>query len=87
MWGASSCVGGPLIIVYRTLFALLGFSAVVTERHLVSWYPYPFLNPGSHAYFGVVITSIGIALGATGVIWFLARFTGRGVSEGATLRH
>jgi hypothetical protein len=43
--------------------------------HFASWYPYPFLNPSEHGYAGVVVTSIGIALGAAGLIWVLTRFT------------
>lgn len=42
--------------------------------HFVGWYPYPFLNPGEHGYAGVAITSIGIALGAAGLVWVLTRF-------------
>jgi hypothetical protein len=47
----------------------------------VGWYPYPFLNPVERGYLGVTITSVEIALGAAGLIWVLARFTGRDGSK------
>ncbi len=49
--------------------------------HIVNWYPYPFLNPSQHGYLGVAITSIVLMLGATGLIWVLARCTKRDVAK------
>jgi hypothetical protein len=44
---------------------------------LVGWYPYPFLNPATSGYIGILFTSIGI-LGLTLVlIWAITRFTSR----------
>jgi hypothetical protein len=44
---------------------------------LVGWYPYPFLNPSTAGYTGILFTSIGI-LGLTLVlIWAITRFTSR----------
>lgn len=39
--------------------AYLGYSLV--RGHIVSWYPYPFMNPSTHGYLGLVVTSVVIA--------------------------
>lgn len=49
--------------------------------YFVGWYPYPFLNPAERGYLGVTVTSVGIALGTAGLIWVLARFTGKDCSK------
>jgi hypothetical protein len=42
---------------------------------LVGWYPYPFLNPATSGYTGILLTSIGI-LGLTLILlWVITRFT------------
>ncbi len=44
--------------------------------HFVGWYPYPFINPSTHGYSGVVGTSVAIAVAVAVFIWVLTRFTG-----------
>jgi hypothetical protein len=39
---------------------------------IVGWYPYPFLNPGTHGYVGVAVVSAGIAVVATAGVGLLA---------------
>lgn len=39
--------------------AYLGYSLI--RGRIVGWYPYPFINPATHGYLGVVITSVAIA--------------------------
>lgn len=39
----------------------------------VDWYPYPFLSPQTHGYFGVLAVSVSITIIVTGLIWFLTR--------------
>lgn len=51
--------------------------------HYVGWYPYPFLDPNDNGYAGVAITSAALLLGATGLVWALTQFTGRGVAKRA----
>lgn len=41
----------------------------LTRGHFVDWYPYPFLDPSSNGYGGVLVTGIGIA-GLTLVLMF-----------------
>ena len=40
--------------------------------YIVGWYPYPFLNPGSHGYMGVIFTSITLMVGTVGLALTLA---------------
>ena len=40
---------------------------------IVGWYPYPFLNPATSGYLGVIMTSIGITLFAMIIVWLLVR--------------
>jgi hypothetical protein len=45
---------------------------------LVGWYPYPFLNPATKGYTGILLTSIGI-LGLTlALVWVITRFSSHG---------
>ena len=48
----------------------------LVRGHIVSWYPYPFLNPIERGYMSVIITCGVIAIGSAGIIWMLAKFTG-----------
>jgi len=41
----------------------------LTRGYFVDWYPYPFLDPSSNGYGGVLVTGIGIA-GLTFVLMF-----------------
>lgn len=45
---------------------------------VANWYPYPFLNPETNGYVGILIISIGI-LGLTAVlVWFVCWLSSRG---------
>ena len=48
--------------------------------HVVSWYPYSFLDPSNHGYISVATLSVALALAAAGLAWVLARFTVRGAA-------
>ncbi len=60
-------------LVYPTVYVAYS----LLRGRLVNWYPYPFLNPATNGYGGILMTSIGI-LGLTlGLIWIIARFISR----------
>jgi len=44
---------------------------------IVDWYPYPFLNADQHGYLSVARTSIVLLVAAAGLVWLLARTSGR----------
>lgn len=60
--------------------AYAGYSLV--RGHSTTWYPYPFLNPGTRGYLGVATTCAAIVLLATMLTWLLTRFTPRTTPEG-----
>lgn len=54
-------VGSAMVwLIYPILY--LAYSLI--RGPLVDWYPYPFLDPRPEGYVPVIITSIGIAIGA-----------------------
>jgi hypothetical protein len=62
-----------LWLVFPTLY--LFYSLI--RGSIVNWYPYPFLDPPQVGWLYVIITSIVIAVGATGLAWLLTLRTGR----------
>jgi hypothetical protein len=58
-------------LIFPTVYVIYS----LTRGHFVHWYPYPFLSPSEHGYLGVATTSMALVLGATGLVWVLARFT------------
>ena len=47
----------------------------LTRGHFVDWYPYPFLDPNSNGYAGVLLTGLGIAALTVMLMYILAKFT------------
>lgn len=41
---------------------------------VVGWYPYPFLNPATNGYGGVVVVSCGITVLVLALTWLITRF-------------
>ena len=39
---------------------------------IADWYPYPFMDPSTHGYLGVAITSVVIAVVLTALTWVIA---------------
>ncbi len=67
-----------MAITWRRALAWLAFPLVYVSYTLirgsmVAWYPYPFLNPATKGYLGIIGTSMGITLFALGTVWFLMR--------------
>jgi len=50
-------------------FVYVAYSLI--RGQLVGWYPYPFLNPDTNGYIGIVVTSIGIAATILILTWIL----------------
>jgi hypothetical protein len=68
------------VITFRDGLVWLAFPVAyviysLVRGYLVGWYPYPFLDPATHGFGAVVFTSIGIAVFAAALAWFLTRFT------------
>ena len=57
------------------IFPVTYLAYSVIRGSVVGWYPYPFLNPATGGYEGIVITSIGIAIFAALLTGILLRFT------------
>lgn len=47
----------------------------LTRGHFVDWYPYPFLDPNTNGYAGVLLTGLGIAALTIILMYILARST------------
>jgi hypothetical protein len=62
------------------LFPMAYLIYSLIRGHVVSWYPYPFLDPSNHGYISVATVSVALALAAAGLAWVLARFTVRGAA-------
>lgn len=70
-------------LTWRRALAWLVFPLVYVAYSLargpwVNWYPYPFLNPETQGYVGVVTTSVGIVIFAMIVVWLLTARTRKG---------
>lgn len=50
--------------------AYLAYSLV--RGAVVDWYPYPFMDPATHGYIGVVVTSVAIAVVLAVITWAIA---------------
>ena len=72
-------------IIFRQTAVWIVFPVVyvvysLIRGHFVGWYPYPFLDPNTHGYEGVAITSGVLLLGTAGLAWVLAWSTRRKAS-------
>ena len=47
----------------------------LTRGHFIDWYPYPFLDPNSNGYAGVLLTGLGIAALTVMLMYILSKFT------------
>lgn len=56
------------------VFPLLYVAYSLARGAIVGWYPYPFLNPVTNGYMGVLAVGFGIAVLAASIIWILTRF-------------
>jgi hypothetical protein len=64
-------------ITYRSALVWLAFPLAYLGYSLIRgpiahWYPYPFMNPATHGYLGVAITSVVIAVILAGLTWVIA---------------
>jgi hypothetical protein len=50
--------------------AYLAYSLI--RGPIVNWYPYPFMDPSTHGYVGVLITSVVIAVIITVIAWVIS---------------
>ena len=50
--------------------AYLAYSLI--RGAIVGWYPYPFMNPSTHGYVGVAVTSVIIAIILAAITWLVA---------------
>ncbi|MCW2522548.1 MAG: FAR7a/AIG1-like family protein [Frankiales bacterium] len=51
----------------------LGYLAYSLIRGPIAhWYPYPFMNPSTHGYLGVAVTSVVIAVIIAAITWIIA---------------
>ncbi|TAL14414.1 hypothetical protein EPN95_03075 [Patescibacteria group bacterium] len=57
------------------IFPLVYVTYSLMRGAIVNWYPYPFLNPASNGYFGVLITSLGITATVLVLTWVLIRLS------------
>jgi hypothetical protein len=53
------------------LFPILYLLYSLIRGNIVHWYPYPFLNPSTNGYGGIVLTSAGILGLGLALIWAL----------------
>jgi hypothetical protein len=65
-------------IAFKTASVWLAFPIIyvvysMIRGSVVNWYPYPFLNPTTSGYLGVLVTSIGIAVTVLVLTWILIR--------------
>jgi hypothetical protein len=60
------------------IYPLLYVPYSLIRGHFNHWYPYPFLDPGTRGYTGVIQSSIGVALVAIVLVYVLTLFTGPG---------
>jgi len=68
---------GSAPIAYRTAAIWLAYPLAylfysLIRGAIVDWYPYPFMDPGTHGYLSIVITSVVIAVILAGVAWLIA---------------
>lgn len=54
-------------------FPILYLVYSLVRGGIVGWYPYPFLNPGTNGYGGVIWVSLGIVLLALVLTWLLTQ--------------
>jgi len=67
----------PAPIAYRWALTWLAFPLLylvysLVRGPIVDWYPYPFMNPSTHGYLGVAITSVIIAIILAVITWVVA---------------
>lgn len=55
------------------IFPLVYVTYSLIRGAIVGWYPYPFLNPASSGYLGVLVTSLGITVTVLVLTWVLLR--------------
>jgi hypothetical protein len=67
-------------VVYPLAYLAYSF----TRGAFTDWYPYPFLNVALHGYGPVIINCLVISVGVIGLVWVLARVTGRGATAKTT---
>lgn len=68
---------GSATIPYRTAAIWLAYPLAylcysLIRGAIVSWYPYPFMDPDTHGYLGVAITAVVIAVVLAFVAWLIA---------------
>jgi hypothetical protein len=54
---------------------------------VTGWYPYPFLDPSNHGYFGVAVVSVCVGIMVLLLIWAFAQLAGRSEHKRAHARH
>ncbi len=69
--------GARQAIRYRWALCWLAFPLGYLAYSLIrgpiaKWYPYPFMNPSTHGYVGVAITSVVIAVVLAVITWVIA---------------
>lgn len=69
-------------ISFRAALVWLAFPLVFVAYSLIrgaatGWYPYPFLNPDSHGYTGVVLISVVLLAAAVVLVWLISRVSGQ----------
>jgi hypothetical protein len=69
--------GRVAAITYRSAVIWMAFPLAYLAYSLVrgpiaNWYPYPFMDPSTHGYLGVAITSVVIAIILAVITWVIA---------------
>ncbi len=69
--------GRPATIAFRRALIWLAIPLIYLAYSLIRgptahWYPYPFMDPTTHGYLGVLITSVVIAGVLAALIWVIA---------------
>ncbi len=69
--------GPPAGIAFRSalvwlVIPLLYLAYSLIRGPIADWYPYPFMDPSTHGYLGVAITSVVIAVVLAALTWVIA---------------
>jgi hypothetical protein len=64
-------------VPYRRALGWLGFPLAylfysLVRGGIVGWYPYPFMDPSTRGYLGLVVTSLVIAVLLAGITWLIS---------------
>ena len=57
------------------IFPISYLAYSLIRGHIVTWYPYPFLNPANGGYTKVAVTAIGIAVAFVILTWLISGVT------------